>query len=706
MAKTPQSNVKWGPVELSEGVTPVNAWGFMLASFVGIGLLSFFNFGQAYILNEILKIPQEEQGTLTGNLQVWAEVIQIALIPVAGVLSDRIGRRPVAVAGLVFLGIGYALFPFASNVSELFIYRTFHGIGASCIAAMLATIVNDYPRNSDRGKYIGVSSIFNALGVIVLGAALGGLPAILEGVVDKPSDAARTAWVFVGGLCLLSGLILRFMLKGGIPAKLQDHIPFRELWISGIKATKNPRVALAYGNSFAARGDLTIVAVFISLWGQKVGIANGMTPAAAMGAAVLPFVIAQITALIWSPIMGVILDRINRVSAMALAAGLSAFGYLSMYLVSDPLSPATFPLFAFLGLGYVSGLLASTALIGQEAPVENRGAVIGFFGMCGAIGILVSVSVGGRLYDIFPSGPFVFMGAINVLLFIWSLFVRFTAGEPEVQRSGLSVVVTGSTRGIGLGLAKNFIEHGNHVFITSRGQASVDKAVAELTPLAEKHKVKVSGAPCDIGDVAQAQQLWDNAVKAFGKVDIWINNAGIANQMMPIAALPPEQFDTVVKTNITGIVNSSRIALKGMEAQGFGEIYNFEGFGSDGNQSPGMSVYGSTKNAITYFTNALIKETKGGLVKVGFLSPGIVITDMSVGEGQIDPERYEKTKKVYNIIGDTIDTVTPWLTRQTLLNQRHGARIAWLTRGKAMWRFMTAKWNKRDLFAEVEGRAG
>ena len=127
MAKPQKSTTKWGPVELSEGVTPVNAWGFMLASFVGIGLLSFFNFGQAYILNEILKIPQDEQGTLTGNLQVWAEVIQIALIPVAGVLSDRIGRRPVAVAGLVFLGIGYAFFPFASNVSELFIYRTFHG---------------------------------------------------------------------------------------------------------------------------------------------------------------------------------------------------------------------------------------------------------------------------------------------------------------------------------------------------------------------------------------------------------------------------------------------------------------------------------------------------------------------------------------------------------------------------------------------------
>lgn len=118
----------------------------------------------------------------------------------------------------------------------------------------------------------------------------------------------------------------------------------------------------------------------------------------------------------------------------------------------------------------------------------------------------------------------------------------------------------------------------------------------------------------------------------------------------------------------------------------------------------GLSIYGTSKRAITYFTEALAKESeerKTGVI-VGKLSPGIMITDFIVN-ALGDKEKIqlsEKTKKVYNILGDYPDVVAKFLTEGMLKNQKNGAKIEWLTNRKAAWRFMTRGFNKRDFFGE------
>ena len=116
----------------------------------------------------------------------------------------------------------------------------------------------------------------------------------------------------------------------------------------------------------------------------------------------------------------------------------------------------------------------------------------------------------------------------------------------------------------------------------------------------------------------------------------------------------------------------------------------------------GLNMYGTTKRAITHFTQALAKESeeRGTGVMVGRLSPGIMITDFTVkalgGKENIDLP--EKTKKVYNILGDLPDVVANFLVKQMLSNEKNNAHIQWLTSGKAAWRFMTAGFNKRNFF--------
>ena len=91
-------------------------------------------------------------------------------------------------------------------------------------------------------------------------------------------------------------------------------------------------------------------------------------------------------------------------------------------------------------------------------------------------------------------------------------------------------------------------------------------------------------------------------------------------------------------------------------------------------------------------------------MQVCTLSPGIVVTDLLVGDYDLKSEEWQKSKKFLNILGDKVETVTPYLVNGILNSNHSGASVRWLTGGKAFLRFMTAAFNKRDLFTEIGKR--
>ena len=261
------------------------------------------------------------------------------------------------------------------------------------------------------------------------------------------------------------------------------------------------------------------------------------------------------------------------------------------------------------------------------------------------------------------------------------------------------IVITGSTRGIGRGLADSFLERGCSVVISGRSQADVDKLVAEF---GDRYGAdKVAGCACEVSDFNALEGLWHAAVDAFGKVDVWINNAGVSVPRQNLWEADPADLERISRINLTGILLANRVALAGMMAQGSGQVWNMEGFGSGGQMQPGMCAYGATKRGVDYITRALQKEVKGTPVQVCALSPGIVVTDLLTGDYDLDSPEWEKSKKIFNILGDKVETVTPFLADGVLRADKSGARVAWLTGGKAFMRFMTAGFNKRDLFADL-----
>ncbi|MEU0555858.1 SDR family oxidoreductase [Dactylosporangium sp. NPDC006015] len=248
------------------------------------------------------------------------------------------------------------------------------------------------------------------------------------------------------------------------------------------------------------------------------------------------------------------------------------------------------------------------------------------------------------------------------------------------------VVVTGGTRGIGLGLVHSFLARDCDVVYCGRSIPTQDVDPRSLGVLA------------DVTDRAAVQNLWDEAVARFGKVDIWINNAGVSTSRKPLWDLPPDELDTVIDVNLRGLAHASAVVLAAMRAQGHGTLWNMEGFGSGNQKAPGLVAYGATKRAVTYLTDALAKDLgKDSLVKVAHLSPGMVVTDLLSRD--YTPEEFAKAKKIFNILADKVETVTPWLADRVLAGVPNGGRVAWLTTPKAFARFATAAFRKRDLFA-------
>lgn len=262
-----------------------------------------------------------------------------------------------------------------------------------------------------------------------------------------------------------------------------------------------------------------------------------------------------------------------------------------------------------------------------------------------------------------------------------------------------TVVITGSTRGIGRGLAENFLASGCRVIVSARSQDKVDEAVVGLQ--AKYGTDAVAGLRCDITSEQELAELWAFASER-GPVDYWINNAGMSIVRKPLAEQSADDLRRIVDTNLTGLLLACKVALAGMQQQGHGQIWNMEGFGSTGQTAPGMAAYGATKRALNYLNKALQKEVKGTAVQVNTLSPGIVVTDLLIGDYDLTSSEWQKTRKILNILGDTVDTVTPYLVRGVLSAQKSGSRVAWLTGRKAFWRFLTAGFNKRDLFAAYD----
>lgn len=264
-----------------------------------------------------------------------------------------------------------------------------------------------------------------------------------------------------------------------------------------------------------------------------------------------------------------------------------------------------------------------------------------------------------------------------------------------------TVVITGSAQGFGFEIAKVFRKNDFNVMLSDINEEMLLKAKNELKKI--ESKAKVESVICDVSNYDNLTNLWNQTKEKFGGVDIWINNAGVNQPDKPICELTKKEIDFLIDIDLKGAIYGSQIAFAGMKEQGYGQIYNAEGYGSNDAMMTGLNLYGTSKRAITHFTQALAKESVGltdNRVCVCRLTPGIMITGFitSANGGKTKVELSEKTKKVYNILGDYPETIANYVVPRMIKNEKNNAKIVWLTGRRAFCRFLTAGFNKRNFF--------
>ncbi|MGD0751239.1 MAG: SDR family oxidoreductase [Anaerolineales bacterium] len=189
--------------------------------------------------------------------------------------------------------------------------------------------------------------------------------------------------------------------------------------------------------------------------------------------------------------------------------------------------------------------------------------------------------------------------------------------------NGKVAVITGASRGLGKAIATLFAQAGAKVVLAARSPQDIGQIAAELQ--AGGHAAVTF--TCDVSDPQQVEALARFAINTYGHFDVWVNNAGVAGPYGATFDLSPEQFLSVLRTNMFGVYHGSRMAMRHFLPRKSGKLINILGAGSK-KPAPNQNAYGSTKAWIRVFTLALAAETRGSGVGVFALQPGLMDTDL------------------------------------------------------------------------------
>lgn len=186
--------------------------------------------------------------------------------------------------------------------------------------------------------------------------------------------------------------------------------------------------------------------------------------------------------------------------------------------------------------------------------------------------------------------------------------------------SGRTAVITGGTKGIGLGIADALVKAGARVFVCGRSKSDVHSAVSDLSEHGE-----AAGESCDVRNEDQVRQMLEQAVRVFGGVDILVNSAGVGFNGTTVEETSGEVFRQTIETNLNGMFYACHFAIPLMKQRGGGYIINISSLMGQYAQ-PKAAAYNASKFGVNGFTEALMQEVRADNIKVTGICPGSVNT--------------------------------------------------------------------------------
>lgn len=243
----------------------------------------------------------------------------------------------------------------------------------------------------------------------------------------------------------------------------------------------------------------------------------------------------------------------------------------------------------------------------------------------------------------------------------------------EKKLSGKVAIVTGASKGIGAGIAKEMAAAGASVVVNySSSKKGADAVVDQI----KKNGGKAIALQADMAKKAEIERLFSEAMKAFGRIDILVNNAGIY-EFAPLQEITEEHFHKHFNINVLGLILASQQAAKYFGREG-GSIINISSLAST--KAPATTVvYSATKGAVDTVTKSLANELGPRNIRVNAINPGVVITE-GVNAAGIPGSDFEKQAVAQTPLGRTglpadiapaavflASSDASWLTGETLI---------------------------------------
>jgi len=395
---------------------------------------------QPAFLKEIIGVSPDYFGSINSLLSIISQVATLGLAGVLGVLSDRVGRRPLAVLGFAVTAVFFVLYyhagliaaflrvpeelsaavcallsfapgrisdfyGFAPGLLSVYGLRLGLGIGFVMVLQPLVTMAADYSSEDDRGRAM-------ALNGMMIGAA----SAVVFGLVapfvkNRGVEAAfylAAALAYVGMLCSLFFLKERVQARRTAVPRLRDIVPV---------VRRSPLLQAGYLCALVTRADIVVASTFITTWGVMLSAEHGLTSEQATARIALPMVVFTIVSLLAFPLAGILLDRWGRMPTIIASLLVGSIGMLLLAACNGPFSGSVFAAMVMVALGMPGTMAGANTLTADGAPPGMVGSIMGGMTTMQPIGIIFFLVVGGYVFDAFgPGWAFGLKGAATLLL--------------------------------------------------------------------------------------------------------------------------------------------------------------------------------------------------------------------------------------------------------------------------------------------------
>jgi MFS family permease len=386
-------------------------------------------------LMEIAGLSRQHLGRATGSMGVTYDIIRILFVGVFGALSDRFGRKSLLLVGALLSAVSYLYFAFTPAMSILlgvniivlvYFARIAIAFSIQMMTPQLLPTFFDYTLPNSRGRISSLYGFTMALGAFLAYRILGPLSKSLS----------IQSFILLGLWLSLGTVVLAWIgIADLTPGRDKVLLKWSSIWVTMKRSfrnfkdawpivSKSPGLLFTYAVAFVEKSDIAVQVYFFFAWSVAVAHQFSLSHAEATKQAANTISWGALTSLFVYLIGGFIIDRFGRKVSLMLGLFISGISFIMLGFLNSPFTALALMAVAARGFGTGAASLSTYALISDLSPKKLIGTIYGGYNMAAAAGMLVVVSISMFLFDyVGPGYPFVLAGGMDLVVFIWGLFI-------------------------------------------------------------------------------------------------------------------------------------------------------------------------------------------------------------------------------------------------------------------------------------------